>query len=300
MPVNEKGFTIRFPGTGWSPSPVSQISRVVILCLLITALTLSCSHPRSHQESDGSSPSDPHPFIVFDSGLKRGIWKPEKQADVASRLGYDGIVFKGPKILQERMDALERHNLQFAALYHTINLKKTGEARPELEQAMHLLQGRGTRIWLGVKGPDETQMKKAVEIIRRLGRIALKNDLTVVIYPHTGYYIETTREALDLVKKVDLESVGVSFNLCHSLKTGQAGSIPQILEESISYLSIVQINGARKKGKKWSDDGWNQLIRPLDDSDYDLIGLMKKLHELGYEGPVCLQTYNIDLPPRDQ
>jgi len=53
-------------------------------------------------------------------------------------------------------------------------------------------------------------------------------------------------EALHLAEKVDRDRVGVSFNLCHALKAGQGGRIPDLLRKPAPKLFFVQINGARK------------------------------------------------------
>jgi len=236
-------------------------------------------------------------FIAFDSGLKRGQWSPEKQAKLTKKLGYDGIVYKHPHNMQARLEALDKYGVNFSGLHTSVNLDRDSIKYPELEQAMEKLEGCGTIVWPVVTG-SKAGDKKAVRIFQRMGRKARENGLKVAIYPHANTYVETTPQALRIAKKVDMDSVGVSFNLCHSLRAAQAGDINQILHEAAPFLFLVQISGATRGGKKWAEASWNHLIRPLDDNEFDLVGYLGTLVEIGYDGPICLMPFGIDLPPK--
>jgi len=111
-------------------------------------------------------------------------------------------------------------------------------------------------------------------------------------------YVETTLGALRLAKKVDMETVWVSFNLCHALKVGSARKIDEIRQEAAPHLFLVQISGAIKEGDGWADEPRDQLIRPLDSNEFDLVSYLATLADIGYTARICLMPYGISLPPR--
>ena len=132
--------------------------------------------------------------------------------------------------------------------------------------------------------------------VRELADVAAEVELKVSIYPHSGFYAATAREAVRIVKQVDRKNVGVTLNLCHELMAGNADEMPQIIDEVAPYLSVVTINGAdhKKKGQKM---GWDRLIQPLGQGSFDVYGHLKKLKAVGYGGPVGLQCYGLKSDP---
>jgi quercetin dioxygenase-like cupin family protein len=59
------------------------------------------------------------------------------------------------------------------------------------------------------------------------------------------------------------------------------------LRDTLPDLILVSINGADHEG------GWDRLIQPLDRGDYDVYSLLLRLRQLGYQGPVGLQCYQV-------
>ena len=52
---------------------------------------------------------------------------------------------------------------------------------------------------------------------------------------------------------------------------GNADEMPQIIDEIAPYLTVVTINGADHK-KKDQKMGWDRLIQPLGQGDFDVYG----------------------------
>jgi sugar phosphate isomerase/epimerase len=102
--------------------------------------------------------------------------------------------------------------------------------------------------------------QRAVAIVRDLADAAARHSMKITLYPHKGFYVATTEEALRLVGRIDRPNVGVTFNLCHELAAGHAARLPEIIRAAAPKLHFVSINGANPQG------GWDELIRPLDEA----------------------------------
>jgi len=242
-----------------------------------------------------------NPFFAFDNGTGRGRLPPDEQARMLKELGYDGIGYTGTAGIPEMLAALDRHGLKMFSIYVGANVAEGARPYdPALPEAIAQLKGRKTAIWLFVRGgpPSSDQRDdRAVEILCELADMAARSDLPVVLYPHTGFYVATTSDALRLVEKANRPNLGVSFNLCHFLKADDPASLEALLRKAMPHLLLASINGA--------DDGpthqmgWDRLIQPLDRGSYDVFGVLLALRRLGYAGPIGLQCYAIKGEPRD-
>lgn len=238
----------------------------------------------------------PNRFFVFDNGVGRGEWPPEKQARVLKELGYGGIACAGPVDMTERLKAFESPGLRLVSIYVGVNLDQDPHYDPRLKQAIQEMAATDCFIWLYVRG-KAGQDEEAVAVIREVADMAAKAGVKVALYPHYGFYVATVDDALRLMRKAGRDNVGVSFNLCHSLRVGNADRLDEILKEAAPHLFLVSINGAGKEGDDWSDEGWDRLIQTLDRGEFDTAGLLKKLRKLGYTGPIGLQCYGIGGDP---
>jgi len=108
---------------------------------------------------------------------------------------------------------------------------------------------------------------------------------------------ERVQDAIRLAKKVARKNFGVGFNLCHCLYVGDEKLIPDLLTQAKPYLFTVTINGA--DAGTGAGAGWDRLIQPLDHGTYDVAGLLRKLKELRYAGPIGLQGYGLPGDRRD-
>jgi sugar phosphate isomerase/epimerase len=180
-------------------------------------------------------------------------------------------------------------------IYTGFNVDKDPPYAANLKDQIRGIKGTDTVFWLTVSGNrakvEETDAK-AVEILRDLGGVAEEAGVRISIYPHTGNYIATAREGARLVKKVDRKSVGLTINLCHELMNDQGPELDKILEEVAPYLFVVTVNGADKQ-EKGQRMGWDRLIQPLGQGDFDVYGYLKKVKAVGFRGPIGLQCYGL-------
>ncbi|MDX1564955.1 MAG: TIM barrel protein [Phycisphaeraceae bacterium] len=231
----------------------------------------------------------PRPFFVFGNGLWRAGKSPAEHAALLKKLGYDGAQYNGTQRLPEILKAYDEAGLKLFAIYVGVTAGKNGPVYSKgLKEAIEQLKGRRTVIWMtvrnrkGVPGDDG-----AVEGVRQVGRWAKAADLGVALYPHAGFHVAQVEDAVRLADKVNMDNVGVSFNLCHFLKTDRPENLEKAVAAAAPRLMLVSINGADFKG------GWGKLIQPLGRGRFDTARLMKLLDRHGYRGPIGLQCYGV-------
>jgi peptidoglycan/xylan/chitin deacetylase (PgdA/CDA1 family) len=182
-------------------------------------------------------------------------------------------------------------------LYTGIDLGQEPPFGPEMKDQIRRLKDTNTIFWLTIQGRrDQGLDDKAVAIVRELAAVADEAGVQIAIYPHSGFYVATAREALRVVKQVDRRNVGVTITLCHELMGDQGPELPQIIEEVAPHLFVVTVNGADKK-EKGERIGWDRLIQPLGQGDCDVYRVLEKLRSVGFTGPIGLQCYGLQGDP---
>jgi sugar phosphate isomerase/epimerase len=237
---------------------------------------------------EASGPGFPHPFFAFDNGTGRGVLSPADQAEMLHELGYAGIGYTGTKGIPEMLAALDKHDLKMFSIYVGAVIGPEGPTYDSgIPAAIEQLKGRGTIIWLTVRGRADNGEEQAVQVVREIGDLAAKANLRVALYPHVGFYVARVEDAVRIVERVDRPNVGASFNLCHWLQVGDEPNMKQRVEQSLPHLFLVSINGADHEG------GWDRLIQTLDRGEFDVYAFVKTLDQLGYKGPIGLQCYSV-------
>ncbi len=246
-------------------------------------------------------PEPMNPFFAFDNGTGRDRLPFEQQAQMLKELGFHGIGYTGTAGIAELLAAFDAHGLTVFSTYVQAHVDSDKPAYdPGLPDAIKQLNGRETVLWLYILGGRPSGVEhdeRAVEIIRELSDMAAESGLRVALYPHVGFYVATVDDALRLAEKAARPNVGVSFNLCHFLKLDAEHNIKATLERAMPRLMLVSINGANRGDTRQM--GWDRLIQPLDQGDFDNGELLATLRTLGYRGPVGLQCYGIPGEPRE-
>lgn len=231
------------------------------------------------------------PFFAFDNGVGRGQWPAEKQAATLKRLGYDGISYNytNNKDLETWVRVYGEARLKIFALYiHTFPEKKAEPWDPALREAISLLKGSETALWITfreakVKGDYD---EACVKIARELGDLAQAAGVRVVIYHHAGFYVATASDSLRIAKKASHPAVKPSYNLCHEFMTGHGNKAMETLRAVAPEAGLISINGVEPADKK-------RYILPLGQGSFDTRALLAELKRLGYTGPVGHQFYSV-------
>ncbi len=268
--------------------------RMTILFLCGIHLAGFLTQPRVNA-ADTSSPSRfRQPFFAFDNGTGRGELSADEQARMLDELGYAGIGYTGTEGIPQMLAALDARDLKMFSIYVGATVGPDGPAyAPGLPAAVEQLKGRDTVIWLTVRGQADDGEEQAVRIVGEVGELAAGAGLKVALYPHVGFCVARVEDAVRIAKKVDRPNVGASFNLCHWLKVGDEPNMLPRMKQALPHLMLVSINGADHEGD------WDRLIQTLDRGEFDVYEFVKALDDLGYQGPIGLQCYNVRGDRRD-
>jgi len=237
-----------------------------------------------------ADPVSAFPFFVFDNGLN-GIQDPPR---VLKELGYQGVGVRALDIGGLIQD-YEQAGLKVFSTYVGCRLDQTPPYDPRFKEQIAKLKGTDVILWLTVLGGKRGQEDaKAAAVVSEIADMAAAADLRVALYPHTGFYVATTADALRVARQVDRPNAGVSINLCHELMTDQGPQLDATIRQALPQLMLVSINGA---DDKQPGSSWDRLIQPLGRGNYDVCGFLKKLKSAGYRGPVGLQCYGVKGDP---
>lgn len=224
-----------------------------------------------------------------------------EQAQLLKELGYAGAGHLWLDNLKERIDTLDAAGLKLFQVYLRVNIAPTAEPYDaRLKDSLPLLKGRGAMLALLISGlppSDPSGDPRAVEIIREIADMARASDTRVVLYPHSGDWLERVEDAVRVTKKVERPNVGVMFNLCHWLKVDKEDNLKPLLSAAMPYLYAVSVHGADHAEDIHSGKG--NWIQPLDSGAFDVGAMLKTLHDAGYRGPVGLQCYGLPGDARD-
>jgi len=239
--------------------------------------------------------ADAPELFPFDNGLT-DVKSVEDQAALLKELGYAGICTRPQHATEQLFAAFDKHGLKVMATYVVLKAKPNDCPVPQqIIDHINSLKGRNTIIWLGVTG--KTTDDVALAAIGKVADLAKANGLQTVLYPHVGFYTDTVKNCLRLVKKANRPDLGLSFNVCHFLKQNAHTELEATIRAAAPHIKLVQINGAvRNENRK---AGWDQLIQPLGQGNFDLMRVLRTLRQVGYNGPYNLQCYKINQPARD-
>lgn len=236
-------------------------------------------------------------FCAFVNCFSGGAYaSPAVRVQILKELGYDGISYSGIGGIAEYLAELDEAGLVMFNSYIGVNLDAEQKYDPKLKDAIALLRGRETMLWLNVRGKRNMYASEegdgiAVEVIREIADMAHESGLKVALYPHAGFYVESVDDSIRLVEKINRRNVGATFNLCHWLKVEGDKDYKPTLERAKDILFQVSINGA--DGGDTKKMGWDRLIQPLGSGSYDVQSLVLALKDIGYTGPIGLQGYAV-------
>lgn len=240
-----------------------------------------------------AAPVDVNPFFAMDTGTRDEFHQSfEQQVEMLRALGYDGMDHTGVENLDEKLHELDWHGLRLFAVYLDVWADREKQWFNEgLGAAIQQLKGRDVVLWVPIRSndfeaSDTTGDEYAVNIVQDIADLAAQADVQVALYPHSFFLMETIDDALRIAQKANRPNVGVTFNLCHWLRTDNS-DLESTLTEAAPYLKMVTINGADYEGE------WDRLIQPLGRGEFDVSHVLNILNKIEYNGPIGLQGYGI-------
>ena len=236
----------------------------------------------------------PWPVFAFQNGVH--FSEVQQRIAVLKELGYDGIGsanLNADLPLPQRLKAYDDAGLKLFSFYVGGRLSGNGTKghsySPAITQALPHLKGRNTFLELYVQGNKRSNTdKQAVAFVQEIADQAKAHGVKIVLYPHTGFYIDRLSDAVRIARKAKRNNVGVMFNLCHFLRVEPKTDLAAALKDAAPFLWRVSTSGAEIDGTSWG-----QLIQTVDRGNYDQVALRAQLRAVGFQGPVGFQCYAI-------
>ena len=232
-------------------------------------------------------------FYPFRNGVK--FESVEAGVKYVKELGYPGIGSMYPQHLAEFKKHCDEEGLKVISVYCGSKVSGDGFSYgPEVKASIEMLKDTGALIELNVQRGKNPNDEQAVALVKEVAGLAKEAGLKVVLYPHANFHIERFDHAVKIAKATGCDNVGVIFNLCHFLQVQPGSDLRQSLENGKDFLWAASTCGADVGGK-----GWGALIQPLDEGTFDQVAFLRHLREVGFDGPVGLQCYNVKVPPKE-
>ena len=233
-----------------------------LLLLLLTCATLTAA-------------DKPWPVFAFQNGVH--FDKVEQRIAVLKELGYAGIGSAHLKTnlpLPARLKAYDEAGLKLYSFYVGGRLGAKGHTyNPAIIAALPHLKGRDTFLELYVQGNKRNNTdEQAVAFVQEIADKAKTHGVKIVLYPHTGFYIDRLSDAVRIARKAKRDNIGVMFNLCHFLRVEPKTNLKATLKDAAPLLWRVSTSGAAIGG-----NSWGQLIQTLDRGNYDQAALLATL-----------------------
>lgn len=155
-----------------------------------------------------------------------------------------------------------------------------------LSTSMRMAQRLGAKVLIAQAGDDlpgrsrEEQHDALVDCLRAAADVLAGSGVRLGVEPlntlidHKGYYLSSTREALNIVDEVGRPEIGVVYDLYHSYVMGER--IEDVLKDKVAH--VIHAHVADHPGR--NDPGLGEI---------DLGKRLAWLYANGYEGAVGLE-----------
>jgi sugar phosphate isomerase/epimerase len=231
------------------------------------------------------------PLYVFENGLQT-IAALTDRVKLLKDLGYVGLeAHLDHARLPRLLEALDQQGLELNAVYVLPWLEQPLDR--QLGESIGRLKGRPTRIELAIRSRQWKQPSdprgdtQAINLLRQVSDLCADSGPVATVYPHAGFWSEKVDDGVRLARQLHRANVGTGFNLVHWYWVKQTRPLATVLREAAPHLMSLSINNGQRNGRE---------ISPLDKGDYDLLGYLRLVREIGYTGPVGLQCYSIKDP----
>ena len=236
----------------------------------------------------------PNPFGVFN--LAPFNQSPaQAQVDLAMSNGYDGLMAslpgKTPLIRLRGFTAVPAVRDGRFKIYSVLWQNQIAKPLDErfLTEFLGVAKELHAAIWCNIVGPPGER----TNTIARLQLIADRCQaagVQLVLYPHYDCTFETAEQALEIWQKMNRSAVKISIHLCHELKANNKDRLDEVIAKVAPHLALASLNGV-DTSVAFSVKGWDTMIIPLDQGDYDVRPYLAALIRHGYTGPILLHNF---------
>lgn len=238
-------------------------------------------------------------LFVYDFALDAS---PAENVVTVDALGYSGLVtrVRDPADVDKLADyALHVATLDdFALLAYVVYDFSDPDSPDVWRDALPILAFTGAPLWVVVrKAPSDAAVR---DLLADMARESEAFGIRAVIYPHWDTSIETAAEAAAHIDAVGHPNLKNSLHTYHEIRGGNQYDLRDVVYDHADQIELVGIAGADEDayaGPPTLFVTWDDVIKPLDEGDFDLLPFLQALHDVRYDGPVILQTFDITEPP---
>ena len=219
-------------------------------------------------------------------------------ADLKSR-GYGGVEFclDSPPVRRSEFDEsaarkfarmITDAGLEVYSVSHHGNFVSDDRFFEELKRLIPLARAMGTQFFVISSGPIDRNDRRAQLVIvekrlRELAAVAEKAGVILALEPEPNLAVESTREMMQLIWKIGLPSLRINLDIGHAFLTD--GDLVKSIREAAKL--IVHTHSDDMAG------GVHKHLIP-GTGEIDLPAVMTALLEVGYEGPLAVDLFNLD------
>jgi sugar phosphate isomerase/epimerase len=216
--------------------------------------------------------------------------------------GYDGMGMLWLDRLPDFLQAFDSEGLKVPQIYLNVDftLGQIHEVSfggapfdPRLKQDLPLLKGRCLQLIFlpcGFRPADPIAYGRSIQIIREIADLVGTN--AQVLLSNTGYlpYANKVEDVLRLADDTGRSNVLIMFDLLGYLKESKHDDYRQLLARAMPRLKAVAVVGTDEFPVPTKPN----YLKPLGRGSFDMLTFLETLRELGYTGPVLLETTWID------
>jgi sugar phosphate isomerase/epimerase len=207
--------------------------------------------------------------------------------------GYDGIEISAIEGMSEhlvlsrwREIAPEIKRLSKAYGLELLAMEQPSQDPAIMEQAFQAAVELGIPIvncGPGGRAGDEESLKRSLESLNNLSRLAERYGVTLCVKAHVGAAIYNTPTTLRAMQEITSPAFGIDMDPSHIHRAGEnpVEAIAAVISR-VKHVHIRDCKG-RQAGPGKPEDQVNGR------GDIDLVGYIRVLHERGYTGPLDLE-----------
>lgn len=224
-----------------------------------------------------------------------GVYSLETQFEMTKELGFDGIWLtlwtnQAYDELEQISSLSEKYGIEVSSVYVDphLSLGLDHPLNKRILDMLETLEGTSTvtiaikTITPGLRPSDQSGDEVAIVWLKRMLEIAKRRDITILIYPHYSFWLETHEDALRLVEKINHPNLGIHFAGLYWFING-GHNLNGTLEKIAPYLKQVSLTGSRRDPNGW---GGVATLEPLGNGKLDNFAILGKLKDIGFDGEI--------------
>ncbi len=230
-----------------------------------------------------------------------GVYSLDTQFEMSKEIGFDGVFLvlwsnQAYDELENLSELSEKHGMEVSSVYAVPELA-LGLGHPKNErilQMLETLEGCSTvtlaiqTLVPGLRPSDPSGDEVAIVWLKKALAIAERRNITLVLYPHLSFWVETHQDAVRLCQQINHPNLGIHFAGFHWYAVG-GYDLDSTLEMIAPYLKQASLAGSRKDPNGF---GGIATIEPLDGGELDNFVILGKLKKVGFDGEIGFVNYD--------